>query len=185
MGIDIWGWMEIHDKDGWKGIVNLSEALDRNYSAFSVLFGVRKLNILPIGHRGRPEELSPQMAEELKEYPHDLKFFIYWCLWSEVKVLNIVNGTVEYPVYMTEIYRKTEHGSIFKGTKDVPDLLNHEERLQLMKHGELESKKYIYKAVPKMETFYFAEGWDRLFHLAREQEHEYGSENIRFTAYFE
>jgi len=184
MGLDINGWMEVQINGKWIGKTNLKD-LDRNYSAFGILFGVRTFNILPIGHNGKPDEISKEMKVELEDYPKDLKFFIYWVLWSEISTLEITDGAVDYPIYMTELYRKTEKGLVFKGKKDIPSLIDYKEHVKLMKDGELETKNYIYKAVPEIEKFYFDEGWLELFEQAKEYEKEYGASNIRFTAYFE
>jgi hypothetical protein len=184
MGVDINGWMEVCENGNWEGIYNLSR-LDRNYSAFAVLFGVRQINIFPVARCGKPEKLSPQMEAALDGYPSDLRCFVSWFLWSEMKKIKIVDMTISYPVYITELHRKTKNGLIFDGVKPVPDLIGGDDFETLMREGKFETHRYVYKATTVQEEFYLDEGWMKLFALAAENEEKYGAENIRFTAFFE
>lgn len=182
MGLDIWGWVEVNDGRCWNGVADLSKELERNYSAFSLLFGVRKMNLIPLGHQGAPSEMSKEIRECIEGYPENI---LNWILWSEISHLEFKDNLVNFTVYDTELYLKTKQGEVFKGIKEIPDLLGGEDYLTLLKEGVFETHRYVYRTAPKEEEFYFDDGWFKLFELAKEEEEKHGENSVRFTAYFE
>ena len=171
MGLDIWGWMEIKNGDEWKGVADLSKEIERNYPSFAVLFGVSKLNIIPLGHSGKPSGMSNEMCETAKGYADK---YLCWCSWSEIKKLDFINNVASYTIYTTELYLKTNQGEIYKGSTEVPSLIRGEEYQTLLEQGVFETHRYIYRTKPKIEEFYFDDGWFKLFEVARQEEQNVG-----------
>ena len=132
--------MEVYSSGKWTGVADLSKEIERNYDAFSVLFGVTKSNLIPLGHRGKPISMSDEMKKLSEGYP---KEYICWYIWSEIKTLEFNNRSVIYPVYDTEIYLKTEAGSEYKGTKEIPDLISAEEYDELLQNKQFDTERYI------------------------------------------
>lgn len=90
MGTDIDGWIECReaktrDNTAWSPVMKLGFAyFGRDYQAFGLLFGVRKLaSVEPIAaNRGLPSDVSPQVKEEASSsglHAHS------WISWQELK----------------------------------------------------------------------------------------------------
>ena len=71
MATDAHGWMEVYDpEDGcWDAVIMGSQFMDRDYTLFDTLFGVRS-TATPIAFAGRgpSQDISPHVADELKEW---------------------------------------------------------------------------------------------------------------------
>src|ERR1051326_2445570 len=97
MGTDISGWVEIKgwgEDAKWIGILQIWRLLDRNYGAFSSLFGIRdRVGFRPIAPwRGLPADISDEARKDYEKGTTDSKESSYrgesWITWSEIKNID-------------------------------------------------------------------------------------------------
>lgn len=75
MGTDIFGFVEVRDAAGWRGVLDVSTVLVRDYDLFGCLFGVRNMaGFAPLfADRGWPQgvglEVRRKRDEEFAEHP--------------------------------------------------------------------------------------------------------------------
>lgn len=93
MGVDVYGTVEIQrplhaTPDKWVGIVTLENLVERNYSMFGALFGVRNADgVTPVfADRGLPADISGEALFDLQGAAGGVK--PSWVLWSELSTIE-------------------------------------------------------------------------------------------------
>jgi hypothetical protein len=115
MGTDIRGWVEFRDAglDAgageviWYPVIDAGALLDRGYSAFGSLFGVRNYsNFTPIAAgRGLPDDVSEAVRKDAAwEGNHDPT----WITWREIQQIDWDESVVD--AFVREYKRSPETG---------------------------------------------------------------------------
>lgn len=87
MATDAHGWVEVYDPDDgcWDAVIVGSQFMDRDYALFDAWFGVRSTATPTVfAGRGLPEDLSPHVAAEVKEWGSVA--WPTWVCWDECQL---------------------------------------------------------------------------------------------------
>lgn len=107
MGVDIFGWVEVREpyhsshmsRLRWNGAINIRALVNRNYTMFGLLFGVRN-NVFgfstPFAHRGIPDDRSFETWAMLRYESEDESdeqiladaINASWLTWREIQSLD-------------------------------------------------------------------------------------------------
>lgn len=101
MGTDIHGWVEVQSKatDSWFPVIDVSSLVDRNYTLFSWLFGMklvgvknRASDIKPLAPgRGLPQDVSEgakaDYEDAISKFPQEFHSAT-WITWAEIQSIN-------------------------------------------------------------------------------------------------
>lgn len=93
MGVDCYGWVEVHDPSSgegvrfpewWSGVIRINDIVDRNYQAYGYFFDVRNpFESSLAGGRGAPLMMSQEALADAGD-SNDLAG-VSWVLWSEIE----------------------------------------------------------------------------------------------------
>ncbi len=161
MGADIYGWVEIRElgAEGWESAIRIHDIVQRSYSMFASLFGVRNSGseVTELGRfraiapgRGTPSGASEFYAKESDSYGGGVGET--WVLWNELAAIDWDEEGEGYIDNEAPHYVYAEPG---------PD--RRRER-----RGD-----------------YLNGGWATLFKLMADLADQFGADNVRLSVWFD
>jgi hypothetical protein len=203
MGKDIYGWVEVqHTRyDGyshWRGVIQLSSLVERNYGIFGALFGVvNEDEFSPaFARRGLPDGLSNEArsAALIDTVTPDAT----WVLWSEFERLDWgMRGqeTVTRGWLPDAAWQRAREDPAYEIIEEQPNLIrrwrkdepNGEiETLTLLtslnRRGEEEA--YIARQARWRLEEHITPDWQTLFDMVALLAKRFGSSSVRFVVWF-
>ena len=186
MGVDIYGWVEVKEKWGWEGIINVSDLLGRNYDMFGMLFDVKNYTgfeaIAP--YRGLPNDASWITKRTYKE-GGPYVFGATWVTWKELKEINWDEVSQDFDGRV-HIYIVKEDGSEeYVGKAWLTSALTVDEYKRIWNGEEVRKGNRIYRAERLCRKDILEEDWKILFELMEVLAKYYGDENVRLVVWFD
>lgn len=204
MGKDIYGWVEVqHTRyDGysqWRGVIQLSSLVERNYGVFGALFGVvneDEFNPAFAG-RGLPDDLSNETrsAALIDTVTPDAT----WVLWSEFERLDWgMRGqeAVTRGCLPEAEWQQVREDSAYEIIEEQPALIRRRRRAD--PYGEFETltlhasfsrgpgsgKVFILREARWRLDELIRGGWRTLFDILPLLAKQFGPSSVRFVVWF-